>query len=366
MSFNGDSRRSANSEPTEPAAASVTSFDYLYFAQFLAFRNVNIIPYDDLHPSGLCQRDESEITDREMQAGQGANTSVLFRRLNNQLVAVKLPKDVNHENASESNDDSLLSRYEGLVKTISFEVQVMSHKPLCNHPNIVKLIGLSFLEMIPVPVVEAAIPEHPDLKAYMESSRRLRPLPITLLYQFISDIADGISALHDFGVIHGDVKPENILIFKNGDGIIAKLGDFGSSGIRITKNWPTAWSPPWVPPDYHIYSDDARQSSLDIYAFGRVGIYLATEGAMPADSKAISQDVVSKFIQDIRSENLETLLTILKHALELETFQRTNDISNTRSLLLGWYPHSYLADLVLLYRWERTSLFHFPKASLNL
>src|SRR5277367_3044593 len=124
-------------------------------------------------------------------------------------------------------------------------VQVMSHKPLCEHRNILKLIGLSFQSskvhqfLVPVPIVESANPNFPDLRQYMQYPRRIRPLPLRLICRFISDLADGISVLHDHGVVHGDIKPENVLIFSTDQGEeTLKLGDFGSVGVDISNDPP--------------------------------------------------------------------------------------------------------------------------------
>ena len=48
----------------------------------------------------------------------------------------------------------------------------------------------------------------------------------------LSDIADGLQALHLSNIIHGDVKPDNILVFPGKDrDMMAKIGDFGLSII---------------------------------------------------------------------------------------------------------------------------------------
>jgi serine/threonine protein kinase len=48
-------------------------------------------------------------------------------------------------------------------------------------------------------------------------------------YLLCSDIAAGIDAIHEENVVHGDLKPQNILIFQEPLGLVAKLADFGLS-----------------------------------------------------------------------------------------------------------------------------------------
>ena len=56
------------------------------------------------------------------------------------------------------------------------------------------------------------------------------------------------------GIVHGDVKPDNILIFKNREGrLIAKLADFGCSVLGTSRDELVRLpkSEPWFAPEYH-------------------------------------------------------------------------------------------------------------------
>ncbi len=51
-------------------------------------------------------------------------------------------------------------------------------------------------------------------------------LPENTLWKILSDVAKGLSYIHDAGIIHLDIKPQNIFISRTGT---LKIGDFGSA-----------------------------------------------------------------------------------------------------------------------------------------
>ena len=52
-------------------------------------------------------------------------------------------------------------------------------------------------------------------------------IPIETRLEVIAQIADALQAAHESGVIHRDVKPQNILIHQTNGSLQAKLTDFG-------------------------------------------------------------------------------------------------------------------------------------------
>ncbi|KAK3379248.1 kinase-like domain-containing protein, partial [Lasiosphaeria ovina] len=104
--------------------------------------------------------------------------------------------------------------------------------------NVVSLLGLGFetvsdgVDQDPAlaPVIALEYAPFGTLAELYSSSSFLASYQKKLW--ILSDIADGLQALHLSSVVHGDVKPENILIFPDKDrGIKAKISDFGYSMI---------------------------------------------------------------------------------------------------------------------------------------
>ena len=114
---------------------------------------------------------------------------------------------------------------------------------------------------------------------------------------FIADIADGLSALHMCGVIHGDLKPQNVLLFDDPEtkgGLVAKVADFGFSNIEFLKEGIRGESERWEAPErIHgcpeeimtaMQELDIAGCASDVYSFGLVAIFVALDGV---DSLAI-------------------------------------------------------------------------------
>ena len=79
------------------------------------------------------------------------------------------------------------------------------------------------------------------------------------------------------GIVHGDVKPENILIFRNREGkLIAKLADFGCSVLGTNRDQLVRLpkSEPWFAPEYHHRDFKLHMAQrMDIYSFGMLCLW---------------------------------------------------------------------------------------------
>jgi eukaryotic-like serine/threonine-protein kinase len=106
--------------------------------------------------------------------------------------------------------------------------------------------------------------------------------------ELLIGVADGLAEAHSAGILHRDIKPDNILVAKNG---YAKLGDFGlaklaESTIDLTQtltDGPTRpgmiiGSIPYMSPEQA--SGKAADTRCDIFSFG-VLLYEALEGHRP-------------------------------------------------------------------------------------
>ena len=73
--------------------------------------------------------------------GAGRTMHAISSYWKHQVVAIKIPRCV-HQDPFET------AEYNRFMYDIFFEMQVMTHKSLSSHPNIVKLLGVSFVTTV--------------------------------------------------------------------------------------------------------------------------------------------------------------------------------------------------------------------------
>jgi len=219
----------------------------------------------------------------------------------------------------DRNDKQGALNYSLAIADMLFEIQVMSHKPLCDHRNIVPLYGIAFEEDYTYtpssegrPAFEIFQPillvpwAHCDLSAYFSSGIAVSPERCAAI---VSDVADGLEALHMYGIVHSDLKPANILLFLDpsvpgSDGLVAKLSDFGFSASEQHEVLSRGGSDGWRAPECDIDNDYCNASSRDVFSFGLVAMFVAMEGYW--DSRIHGSSAPSV---DIQRESIRTALT---------------------------------------------------------
>jgi cyclin-dependent kinase 1 len=122
----------------------------------------------------------------------------------NQLVALKKIRLENDE--------------EGVPSTAIREISLLRE---LQHPNIVSLLDVLMQENKLYLVFEFL---SMDLKKYMESIPQNKLLEPTLVKSYLHQITQGILFCHARRTMHRDLKPQNLLIDKQG---VIKLADFG-------------------------------------------------------------------------------------------------------------------------------------------
>jgi eukaryotic-like serine/threonine-protein kinase len=144
-----------------------------------------------------------------------------------------------------------------------------------SHPNILAVYDVDATGERPFLVTELV--EGPDLHRYLEANGRLDGDEAG---QIAADILTAVGRAHDAGVVHGDLKPANILMSDHGP----KVGDFGVSRILAEETGATtiAATPRCAAPE--VLRGARPTAASDVYSAGCV-LYEMLAGQPPFDGR---------------------------------------------------------------------------------
>ena len=204
--------------------------------------------------------DRYELQSKIGDGGMAAVYKALDLKLN-RVVAVKILRD------SYAADPQFLARFKREAE------QAAS----LNHPNIVRVFDVGDEGDVHYIVMEYV--EGSSLKDIIVAEA---PLPISRALEFGAQIADGIGYAHSTGLIHRDIKPQNILIDTSGR---VKVTDFG---IAKSANASTLTEAGITLGTVHYFSPEQAKGlpvmpQSDIYSIGVV-LYEMLTGRIPFDS----------------------------------------------------------------------------------
>jgi serine/threonine protein kinase len=153
------------------------------------------------------------------------------------------------------------------------------------------------------------------------------PLPLPTATRYLRQIVSGLSYLHNHGVIHRDLKPDNIMLDTKG---VVYLTDFGvsdivasaSAGISGTEGTPIFLAPELL----NAPGDDAARISgppVDVWALG-VTFYFAVFGKAPFEGRTwteIANSVTTKS-PDFPADADKNWISVLSQLLEKDPTKR--------------------------------------------
>ena len=96
--------------------------------------------------------------------------------------------------------------------------------------------------------------------------------------------------MHENGILHGDVKPENVFV-DDDDNLV--LGDLGAAWVRTDGRGPSTITPAYAAPE--VWLGHAPTTASDIYSLGLTLLFAATGRAPTPGSPPSEGDVVAAF-----------------------------------------------------------------------
>ena len=201
------------------------------------------------------------------------------------------------------------------VKAAHREAEILASM---DHPHIMDLYDVGEYNGYFYQVVE-----YVDGKSLQDMLEPEDPTPISVVLKLMIDIADALDYLHRLGIVHGDVKPGNIMVSSGG---IPILVDFGISETAQENAFQdlAVGTPPYISPEGWRSIRDKRS---DLWAFGMM-LHHMLAGRLPFDttnSAEIKRIVTSQMPLDfssLRKSAPQPVTRIVERCLQRDPDQR--------------------------------------------
>lgn len=168
---------------------------------------------------GLKDFEEWTIELRKLNMGptfaQGAFGKLYKGTYNNEDVAIKL---------LEKPEDNV-ERAKLMEQQFQQEVMMLAR---LKHPNIVRFIGACYKPMVWCIVTEYA--KGGSVRQFLNKRHNRSAVPLKVAVKQALDVARGMEYVHGFGLIHRDLKSDNLLISSDRS---IKIADFGVARIEV-------------------------------------------------------------------------------------------------------------------------------------
>ncbi|XP_024959141.1 serine/threonine-protein kinase STY13-like [Cynara cardunculus var. scolymus] len=227
---------------------------------------------------------------------QGAFGKLYKGTYNNEDVAIKLLEkpedDVERANLMEQQ----------------FQQEVMMLARL-KHPNIVRFIGACYKPIVWCIVTEYA--KGGSVRQFLNRRHNRSSVPLKLAVKQALDVARGMEYVHGLGLIHRDLKSDNLLIASDRS---IKIADFGVARIEVQTEGmtPEMGTYRWMAPE--MIQHRSYTQKVDVYSFGIVLWELIT-GMLPFQNLTDVQAAFAVVNKGIRPTIPDDCLPVLSEIM---------------------------------------------------
>jgi serine/threonine protein kinase len=160
-----------------------------------------------------------------------------------------------------------------------------------------------------------------DLKRYLDGTSK--PVDKELIRSYIKQLCEGLAYLHTHRILHRDIKPQNLLVDKEGH---VKIADFGLSRCFSlpTKSYTHEVVTMWYRAPELLLGSKMYTNGIDIWSLGCVMAEMFNKRAMfPGDSEIDQMFKIFKILGTPTEENWPGVTTLPQYEVSFPKWKAT-------------------------------------------
>ncbi|RTE78465.1 hypothetical protein BHE90_007067 [Fusarium euwallaceae] len=275
-------------------------------------RNIDIIAISPLEAQGELGRGGQAVVG---QTRVSVDAVLAFKRPNSEGIGTVF------------STESTLRRVENVYRDVATEMLALSEPGIRGHAHIIQLQGICWevhkirtwffgrkLRVWPILVMEKA--ELGDLQCYMATEQG-QQLSTSDKMSLCQGLASAIATAHSKGIIHGDIKPQNVLLFSEKGKPVAKLSDFGFSVFASTKSLKLGGTTPWKAPEIEARQEHTllQAKRTDLFSFGMLCLWVLFRGELSERGKLLPAPPPSSLLKTVSQKIMNVVMGVVKSVL---------------------------------------------------
>ncbi|MEL6899846.1 MAG: serine/threonine-protein kinase [Cyanobacteria bacterium J06606_4] len=270
----------------------------------------------------------SSLIGKSLQRGKYKLEAVLgrggfgltFRAHQNYLDKVVVIKTLNESFWSATNLSDLQRQFQDEARRLA----------LCSHPNVVRVSDFFVEDQLPYMVMDY-IPGRSLYDMVIPEVGPAKPLSEAEAVGYIQQIGKALQAVHSKGLLHRDVKPQNIMIHQlTGEAVLIDFGIARELTQNPTKTHTSIVSEGYAPIEQYLPKAQ-RSAATDIYGLAAT-LYTLLTGEVPVAAVLRDRTPLPP-VRACRPDVSEAVARAIAYGLNVELKDRPQSVGRWLSML---------------------------------